>query len=188
MKCYLLLLAAIAGFVVLPTSAASARLAPYFLEDVKLGRKREPFVRLRNRRTGRIVWTLERYDSSGVCWSKDGKALVFGSGDFVVWREGYRLRHFALNTHYWDYDLGFAWSPDNRRLLVRFGASAMADADIGNLFCLKLGPGNYYRYTHVPSKDYVRKMAWRDSRTVLYWLPNPRDPATSKTIHYWRVP
>lgn len=121
-------------------------------------------------------------------WSKDHRALVVdGGGDFLIWREGYRLRHFAVPAHtYFDYTMGFVWSPNKRRLLVRFGASASADVDAGTLFSLKLGRGESYKYSVIPA-SFVRKMAWRNSRTVLYWLMDEKGKTSNKP-RAWRAP
>ncbi len=84
--------------------------------------------------------------------------------------------------------MGFVWSPDNQRILVRFGASASSDFDAARMFCLKLGRGDSYKYLTTDALYPVRKMAWRDRRTALYWLVKMENGTVDKKPRVWRVP
>lgn len=144
--------------------AAKAQSSRYSL-DLRPAKDSITVASLRDKKLNRILWTRKIYNPQ-VTWSKDKRAVaVEDSGRFLVWREGYRLRDFAVSGGY-DYSMGCSWSPDNKRLLIRFGMSGMSDVDAGRLFCLTLGRGRTYKYSHVAGS--VREMKWRDNRTVLY--------------------
>ena len=122
-------------------------------------------VSLRDKTLKRNLWTRELSDPK-ITWSKNKRAVVVEDiTHFLVWREGQSLRDFGVPTK-WDYTMGCLWSPDNKRLLIRFGLSGMSDVDAGRLFCLKLGHGKTYNYSHVAGA--VREIKWRDSKTVSY--------------------
>jgi hypothetical protein len=101
-------------------------------------------------------------------WSPDRRALAVSVYDgrvrVLVWREGFQL----LVPYGYDYTMGCAWSPDNRRLLMRVGASAATDTDTGALYCLKLGRWPRYKYFDV-GEGGIRKFAWKSRKTVIYW-------------------
>lgn len=127
-------------------------------------------VSLRDNKMQRTLWTRTLYTyAPKIIWSPDKRAVFVGSvGHFLVWREGHALRDFGVIKRY-DYTMGCAWSPDNQRLLIRFGVSAMSDVGefgVGRVFCLELGSGKFYKYSHVAG--HVSEMKWRDSKTVLY--------------------
>ena len=175
-----------------------ARNSPYVLDirPFKGDDSDDKIVRLRNKKSKRIIWTRKVYGPN-VFWSKNHRAVaVDGVSQILVWHEGYRLRDFApiaarsLGGSY-DYFMGCVWSPDNRRLLVRFGGSGNEDANLGALYCLKLGRWPRYQYKRAPSEHNVWKMAWRDSRTALF-LPSYDTGKDyygySSTPRRWRVP
>ena len=124
-----------------------------------------------------------------IVWSKDHKAVVVSQvPDYFVWREGYRLRHFAAPS---DYMMGFAWSPDNRRLLVRSDGSGASDLDEGGLYCLELGAWPRYKYFRI---DAAHKFKWINNHTVSFvqldynaMTKHNKWGYTTKPI-YWRVP
>ena len=172
-----------------------ARSSPYELDirsvkgDVDSSDK---IVRLVNVKSHRIIWTRKVYGPE-VFWSKDRRAVaVEGVYRLLVWREGYRVRDFApiapksLGGSF-DYFMGAAWSPDNRRLLVRFGRSGNSTMGIGALYCLKLGLWPRYQYKKAPGSYYVWEMAWRDSRTALFWPVDDKGGYPEKPRR-WRVP
>ncbi len=170
-------------------SGASAKPSTYTLEIREVQDPDRTTLYFRNRKSKRLIWSRTvNGDRSKVTWSKDRHAVaVEYAGGFLVWREGYRLRNFAVPARlYFDYSMGCVWSPDNRRLIVRLGASGASDFDAGRLFCLKLGRGNTYKYLHVAGG--VRKMSWRDSRTVLYWPLNYETGRIPKKPRVWRAP
>lgn len=100
----------------------------------------DKMVSLRDNQTKRTLWTRKIYYPKAT-WSQDKRAVALeGGGNLLVWREGHTLRNFGVVNGY-DYTMGCAWSPDNQRLLIRVGVSAMSDMGkfgAGRLFCLKL--------------------------------------------------
>jgi hypothetical protein len=155
-------------------------------------------VSLIHNATKRVVWT-EKAGSSEAIWSRDRRAVAMESGGgFLLWREGAGrtlIQNPAIpgsggKDHY-DYSMGGVWSPNKRRFLARYGISAMSDIGpngAGRLFCFRLGRGDSYRASVLPSPDFVDRMKWRDNRTVLYWTVDniAMRPATKARI--WRVP
>ncbi len=124
-----------------------------------------------------------------IVWSKDHKAVVVSQvPDYFVWREGYRLRHFAAPS---DYTMGFAWSPDNRRLLVRSDGSGASDTDEGGLYCLELGAWPRYKYFHI---DFAHTFKWIDNNNVRFTqldydaINKHNQYGYTKPPFYWRVP
>jgi hypothetical protein len=138
----------------------------------------------------RVVWKRRLdsyYPKDDVHWSKDRRALAIECGiphlfRVLVWREGYRLRDFGV-PGYNDYTMGCAWSPDNRRLLVRAGRSAASDIDYGTLYCLKLGSWPHYKLYKL---GMARKFAWKNRKTVIFWESS--DNLTTLRPHLWRAP
>lgn len=146
-------------------------------------------VQLRNTRTRRVVWARKVYNLKRAHWSHDQRAVAVESiSSVLVWREGYKLRHFLVPTGR-DYLMGCAWSPDKRRLLVRCGSSGssmVGGTGAGSLFCLTLGPKNHYKFSSIAGG--VLEMKWRDHRTVLYEALdyNAKGEALGKS-YVWRV-
>lgn len=146
-------------------------------------------VSLRYKALNQVLWT-RKVISPQVTWSRDKRAVtveavgVPGVWHILVWREGYSLRDFAVSAGY-DYSMGCSWSPDSKRLLTRFGMSAMSDFDAGRLFCLTLGQGKTYKYLRVAGN--VRGMKWRDNRTVLYRVFNHDEAGTVSRQRRWRA-
>lgn len=127
----------------------------------------EWIVWLRDNQRGKTLWTRHldyHFDpAKDVFWSKDRKALVVSHiWNFYVWREGYRLRCFGAPD---DYMMGFAWSPDNRRLLARSDGSGAVDVDRGGLYCLELGAWPRYKYFHL---DVAGEFGWMNPTKVAY--------------------
>jgi hypothetical protein len=82
---------------------------------------------------------------------------------FMVWREGHRVRWFASPS---DYVMKFAWSPDNHRLLVMSDGSGAADFGCGGIYCFKLQNPPRYKYVHL---GYGCEMGWQSPRIALIW-------------------
>ena len=150
-------------------------------------------VSLRDNRRQQTLWTrtLDSYfdPKRDIVWSKDHRALVFSNiTQFWVWREGYRLRNFDAPS---DYMMGFAWSPDNRRLLARSDGSGATDLDYGGLYCLELGAWPRYKYFRIGA---ARSFGW-DSPTKVRFTEMD-DAAMNKAgnqgymfrMRHWRVP
>lgn len=123
-------------------------------------------------------------------WSDDHRALAV-EGNLVdgnrpcvlVWREGFRAREFAV---FGDYSMGVLWSPDKRRLLVRYGISGDVDVDVGTLYCLELKPWPRYRCYKL---GVAHKLQWNDSRMVTYWDVEYRETSLGLgDKHVWHVP
>lgn len=190
---------------------AWATSAPYTLKMIKERRKGgqsiyfRHFMQLKNAKSGRVVWTQEIGLEGETHWSKDGRAVAIELENKVfVWREGEKLRRFlvpnprkfkyASRMSAFDYAMGCVWSPDNERLLIRFGGSASTDIGpdgVGVLFCLKFKRGYVPRFFALPSKYDVWKTAWRDNRTALYWPYGDSVNALDNLIsrpRSWRVP
>ena len=135
------------------------------LRDARKNDNSFVIVSLRDKTLGRNLWARELSEPR-ITWSKDKRAVVVEDiTHFLVWREGQSLRDYGVPRN-WDYTMGCLWSPDNQRLLIRFGLSGMSDVDAGRLFCLKLGRGKTYKYSHIAGA--VREMRWRDNKTVAY--------------------
>ena len=151
----------------------------------------------------RVLWKrrLDNFnplaDKESVHWSKDRRALAIDclaeSGwQVLVWREGYRLRDFGVPGD-WDYTMGCAWSPDNRRLLVRCGSSGDTDIDIGKLYCLQLQAWPRYK---VFKLGIAREFKWKNRKTAVFWNidenhdygPNADIPAPLMPPHFWHAP
>ena len=165
------------------TSNAQAQSSRYTVQ-MRAAKRGSSFriVSLHDEMLGRDLWTREMLYPE-ITWSKDGRAVaVEDVTHFLVWREGQHLRNFGVPRK-WDYTMGCLWSPDNKRLLVRFGLSGMSDVDAGRLFCLKLGRGKTYKYSHVAGA--VRTMKWRDNLTVAYRFLD--DALTLSSWYKWRV-
>ena len=122
-------------------------------------------------------------------WSKDHRALAVSNvANFWVWRAGYQLRNFASPS---DYMMGFAWSPDNRRLLARSDGSGASDIDYGGLYCLELGAWPRYKIFRVGA---ARSFGW-DSPTKVRFTEMDEDamrkastPGYLFRLRHWRVP
>lgn len=181
------------------SQATWAKPSPYVLDVIRKSPEDDAVVRLRNKVTGRILWTRKNlFYYRQPNWTKDHRAVAVealdslaGGAKIFIWREGYRLREVVAPPNRWhyDYSMGCVWSPDKRRLLVRFGGSGDGDLDIGHLFSLKLGRGKFYKYTGLPSYPLVRKAVWCDNRTVLYWpTEDPYNGKIVKKPRVWRVP
>ncbi|MBW3637745.1 MAG: hypothetical protein KY445_14965 [Armatimonadetes bacterium] len=177
-----------------------AKSSPYAIDVRRVHKNRNLLtIRLWDKKTKRILWTRARVENQlyDIQWSKDRRAVAVGyfspnSDDFqiLIWREGYRLRTFAIPGGV-DYSMGMVWSPDKRRLLIRGGGSGSSDVDAGPLYCLTLGRWPYYRVDSIPFSDGgVRTMTWKDKRTVLY-KELVLDANGSKVLikpRVWRVP
>ena len=146
-------------------------------------------VELRNTRTQRVVWARKVYNFKQAHWSRDRRAVAIESiSSVLVWREGYRLRHFLVPSGR-DYLMGCLWSPDKRHLLVRCGSSGSSDSDMGSLFCLRLGSGSAYKY--FPISGGVFDMKWRGKRTVEYEALDFKKYEQGEIIaksYVWRIP
>ena len=192
----ILVVSLIIGFFFCHMERTWAKPSRYVLETVrKTGKKTEPFddgqiVRLKNRKTGRVIWSRAVFDYRSSIWSPDGRAVIVSarSADdrspiLLVWRQGYRLRAFGFS---YDYQMGEpCWSSDKRRILVRYGGSGNSFFDAGTLHCLKLGSGNFYRLDEVASR--VRDMKWKSPKVVSYRTYNPENNSISKP-RVWRAP
>ena len=155
----------------------------YTLELRDARNKSFQVVSLRDNTLNRNLWTRELSDPK-VTWSKDKRALaVEDITHFLVWSEGQPLRDFGVPGN-WDYTMGCLWSPDNKRLLIRFGLSGMTDVDAGRLFCLKLGRAKSYNYSHVAGV--VRQMKWSGNKTVSYRVLDEALTLSPKW-HQWRA-
>jgi hypothetical protein len=167
-----------------------ARNSPYVLDVRVLKDKHgndKKHVQLRNARTQRVVWAREVYYLQKAHWSGDRRAVAVESiSSVLVWREGYKLRHFLVPGGR-DYLMGCVWSPDKRHLLVRCGSSGSSDSNMGSLFCLRLGAGSSYKY--FPISGGVFDMRWRGNRTVLYDAMdyNTKGEGFGKS-YVWRIP
>jgi hypothetical protein len=161
-------------------SRADARVGRYELrvkpqKIVGSGYTDEQFdVSLVDRARRRVLWKRRVDIEPGASWSRDGRAVAVVILDsdwrFLVWREGFRLREFSVPGGF-DYTMGLSWSPDNRRLLVRLGASGNVDTNTGALFCLKLERWPRYKYFKV-SGDEVRPFGWKSRRIAWYQAVN----------------
>lgn len=148
---------------------AKPQSARYMLIVQEIKGDSDKMVSLRDNQTKRTLWT-RKIGGPQATWSKDRRAVAVESADhLLVWREGYALRDFGIIKGF-DYTMRCVWSPDNQRLLVRFGFSGSGDMDAGTLLCLKLGSRKFYKYSVVAYS--VRNMRWRDSQTVLYRVVN----------------
>lgn len=133
----------------------------------------------------RVLWKREVDDAPKVTWSKDHRSLAVeclqNSFHVLVWREGFRLRDFAPIGNY---SMGCVWSPDNRRLLIRYGADGDKDLGVGVLYCLELRSWPRYHYFSIGAAS---KMRWRNARTVVFgdW---DYGPPQGMTDQIWRVP
>lgn len=180
---------------------AQAKSSPYMLDTHK-----EHVVTLRNASTGRIVWTRKDIFIYAN-WSADHGAVVVevvgkpvDSRELLIWRRGYRLLRLdtplmppGIGSGNWDYTMGCLWPPDKKRFLVRAGGSGDSTIDLGDLFCCKLDRSGKARYSRAPSQDKqgnfgVRKMKWRDNRTVLFWTVKHKNNKEYLIPHLWRVP
>lgn len=173
---------------------AQAKPAPYILQIHK--HKENDVINtiaLRNTSSGRIVWTRKEFFIRAN-WSSDRRAVIVEiDGGLLVWRQGFKPLRLNLppkprswGTGNYDYTYGCVWSPDKKRFLVLGCAGSLSD---GNVFCCQLKRDGTARYMSVsPQNQYVRKMKWRDNRTVVYWavtFPNNKEKLTP---HLWRVP
>jgi hypothetical protein len=167
-------------FAVAPFSVAVAApqpLSPYVIEDKPPTKDGFSLVTLRNRSTKRALWQHQilGYKYTPVTWSPNHRALViYQGGTLLVWREGKPLLEIGApavpgskGTDHYDYSMGSVWSPDAKRLLVRFGLSGMSDFDAGRLFCLTFR-GKNSKYSFLPSGYYVKDMKWRSNRVASY--------------------
>ena len=150
-------------------------------------------VWLRDELASKTLWKRTLKDDfdpkKDVLWSKNRKAVALSrTTDYFVWREGYRLRHFGAPS---DYTMGFAWSPDNRRLLVRSDGSGASDGDEGGLYCLELGTWPRYKYFHLGA---AHEFKWIGSNKVRvtqldYDAINKHNKyGYTKPPFFWRVP
>lgn len=185
--------ALLTAFVLIGAQYAQAKQPPYVLEVVNSKNSPITHVRLKNRRSGRILWARTVGIYRRALWSSDHRAVAVATAEMMlVWRLGHRLLKVAYPGGHaldtgpgYDYFMGYRWSPDKRRLLVRFGASGSVDLNYGWLYCLKLGE-HHYNYTQPPNSQ-VWKMAWRGNRTVLSWyMDNAGDGA--QTPRRWHAP
>lgn len=180
-------------FALLSVQYAQAKQSLYVLDVVNTKRSNYVLVRLKNKASGHTIWTRTVSDYRGAFWSSDHRAVAVATTKIMfVWRLGHRLLKVAYPGGHaldtgpgYDYFMGYRWSPDKRRLLVRFGASGSVDLNYGWLYCLKLGE-HHYNYTQPPNSQ-VWKMAWRGNRTVLSWyMDNTGDGA--QTPRRWHAP
>jgi hypothetical protein len=147
-------------------------------------------IRLWDRAAGRVLWKRRVQDGYGATWSRDRRALMVegrfrDKGYMWVWREGFRLRNFGFPMGA-DYSMSDPlWSSDNRRLLVRYGASGNSFIDEGTIFCLKLEPWPNYTCSVIASG--VRKMAWKSRKTIMYWEVDEETDKLKKP-RLWRAP
>jgi len=166
---------------------------PVYDLDIKKGKESE-ILRLYQRASKRTIWTRRVSFHGRVGWSTDRRALAIeigGGTGILVWREGHTPRLFNSSPLGYDYAMGFAWSPDHRRLLLRIGGSGSADVDVGRLHCLNVETG---KFSAVTSQG-VRKMAWGGRRKVLYWtvhdIGNPSvgyRTVVARTPRTWNCP
>ncbi len=147
--------------------------APYKLEFAG------EIARLRKTSSGEIVWKIKAAGQK-FYWAPNRRALFLGN---YIWREGSFLLRVSTNPRlgnagdHYDYPMGdYIWSPDNRKIIVRWGISGMIDIGpegAGPIFCLQLtGTKRHprYQWKRVPTSGRVWKMRWRDKNTVAYWI------------------
>lgn len=152
-------------------------------------------ARLWDRARGRVLWKRRIKDGYEAIWAANGRAVaVLGGRSIFVWRENYRLRDFKLPggcDYLMDYPL---WSSDNRRLLLRVGASGDSDVDAGPLYCLRLERWPHYKYYSAPTPADgiygIRKMMWKNRNTAIFWRLDMSDDGTDHLSkpQLWRVP
>lgn len=172
------------------TSARAEARERYTLHSRKIHDRDEKYVWLHDREQNRVIWKRRLVAFVKVHWSNNRKALAIEcqaskhKPGIIVWREGYRLRYFAVPGGH-DYPMGCVWSPDNRHLLVRAGGSGAADVDYGELFCLWLGRWPHYKCFRI---GFARKMAWLNHETVIFWELEGDNYSKLKKPRLWRMP
>lgn len=185
--------ALLTAFALVSVQYAWAKQPPYVLNVVNIKHPDSVQIRLKNRTSGRTLWTRTVSDYRGAHWSSDHRAVAVETTKIMlVWRLGHRLLKVAYPGGHaldsgpgYDYSMGYRWSPDKRHLLVRFGASANLDYNTGRLYCLKFGE-HYYNYTYSPTNP-VWKMAWRGNHAVLCWYIDDVGNG-AQTPRRWHIP
>lgn len=182
-------------FGVLNRSASAQTSAGYALQTLKATPSTkhrhvsDVVFRLYNIKTQKTVWTrtIETTGQSAV-WSRDKRAVAINTNldRFLVWSLGYRTRFFRNPPHE-DYGMGFLWSPDKRRLLVRAGYSGMDMTPVTDLWCFNIPKRRLYLIAKSASNE-----VWASNRKVLYKIPdyNPKTGqwAYPKKFRVWYSP
>lgn len=185
--------ALVIAFALVSIQSAHAKQSHYVLE-VMGANSPSVRIRLKNKTSGRTIWTRTVGDYRGAHWSGDHRAFaVETSNIMLVWRAGHRLLTVAYPGGHaldtgpgYDYSMGYRWSPDKKHLLARFGSSGDIDVNSGYFYCLKLGE-HYYNWIKPPANQ-VWKMRWRDNHTVLSWYFDVLNQEAVKTPRVWHVP
>ena len=152
--------------VALNRSASAHATATYALSitHFETGQKWFDTLRLYNTKTRKTVWTRKfKANVGNVEWSKDKRAVAINvrNGKILVWRLGYKTRFFDAPSNE-DYVMGFHWSPDHRRLLIRCGGSGDDMTPDCNLYCLDIQKRRLH-FIHRASEEF-----WASNRKVLY--------------------
>lgn len=166
--------------------STSATDSPYVL-DMTENERNIKTLHLKYKKSGRIIWTRKIYSHNPrIIWAKNRRSLAVEGGirSILVWREGYRLRNFALPNG-GDDVMDVKWSQNNRRLLVLCSKSLGADYGKGELFCLRLGKWPYYAYRLVTLE--AAEMGWRNSGTVFYRRMLGMTQRMGKKVYLWKV-
>ncbi len=147
-------------------SASARESATYALKITHSGTGRERLntLWLYNTKTRKTVWKRKFKANVGdVEWSKDKRAVAINvhGGKILVWRLGYKTRFFDAPPDE-DYIMGFHWSPDKRRLLIRCGGSGDDMTPNCNLYCLNIQKRRLH-FIHGASEE-----SWASNRKVLY--------------------
>jgi hypothetical protein len=148
-------------------------------------------ARLINVKTGRTVWTCPTQVNAEIVWSKNRRALAIEGEprEIYVWVEGYRLRNFFLPGSA-DGLFGWAWSADNRTLLLRTTKSGDRISGEGSLYCMQLRKWPYYKCALISMG--VGEMGWHNRRTIKYrkmrFYNRTGSGSIDKKWSYWKVP
>jgi len=169
--------------------------SPYVLDILKAKHPGFERVRLRHKVSGRTVWTRTVSGRREAHWSADHRAVAVETTHYIlVWRAGQRLLTVKFpgglrlgHSQGWDYSMGYVWSPDKQRLLVRFGASGSSTVGAAPLYCLKFGE-RHYKYLPAPTHNLVWNMTWQSNRTAVLWLYDENKHAPHQKPQQWRVP
>lgn len=194
------ILVAVAGVVMLSSRVEAEPRYELRVAKVKLaarvgGTGQGHDLSLWDRTRRRVLWKRRiNHEYYTRTWSKDGRALAVGispgllnhwplRAPVLVWRENYRVRLYQVPG---EYTMGFAWSPDNRRLLIRSGGSGCSDMDLGGVYCLELR--RWPRYKCVLISDVlVRRFEWKNRKTAIYWTVDDNTGKLKKP-RLWHAP
>lgn len=165
---------------------------PYWLHISSGDMSGNRLYRLRQRGTGKIVWSRNLGPGGKIRWSADGYAVAIhnydldtGSHWVLIWRLRKDVwRYDASNIC--DYIMDWDWAPNNRHLLMRVGGSGDSTIDIGSVRCLDTKTKKCHLIGYR-----IRDMRWAGKRKVLYWTARNRGRLgyeVSKRPHTWLAP